>query len=100
MKPSKSLLNRLLRGAARAPGEEPPEALPFAIETRVLARWRGGWLAEGDGEADVLALLRRGVAFACLIMVVALALSVHRFDTAATSVWTNPADEVTLTYLQ
>jgi len=46
-------LDRLLRAAAKAPGETPPEA-PFGFDTRVLALARGG----NGGATDVIGLTR------------------------------------------
>lgn len=55
-------LERLLRSAAAA-APRPVVAVPFAVETRVLAAWR-----RGDAESElqsVLGLFRRGLAVAC-----------------------------------
>lgn len=67
-------LDRLLRAAATAPAPE-TAALPFAVEARVLARWRrGGTVDEWLGLRPVL---RRGLACACVLTLAVVALSLR-----------------------
>ena len=64
-------LDRLFHAAARVT-RELPAGTPVNVERRVLASWR-----RGDGARvewlDFLPLVRRGLAFACLMLVAALA---------------------------
>lgn len=56
-------LERLLRSAAAADPRPVDAAVPFVVETRVLAAWR-----RGDAESElqsVLGLFRRGLVVAC-----------------------------------
>jgi hypothetical protein len=68
MKPSHPL-DRLLRGAARAP-RETPAAPPFALEAGVLAQWRAG--ESGDEPVFLVTLFRRAALCASFVMVLAL----------------------------
>ena len=62
-------LQKLLDAAARAP-KEAPSQLPFALEARVLARWRS---LEMEDEFDQLVnLFRRAVVFGSLIMILSI----------------------------
>lgn len=72
MKPTDPL-DRLFRAAARTPRVLPAEA-PAALEQRVLAAWRRGDGARAEW-LDFLPLFRRGLAFACVVFIVALAWS-------------------------
>jgi hypothetical protein len=88
-------LDRLLRAAAKAPAE-PPAELPFAVEARVLGQWRASrpqapspWL---------LAWLRVGLGFACLVMLAALALSLQEINRSAEEEWTMPNAVVNLAW--
>lgn len=95
MKRIDDCLNRLLRSAARAPNRDLP-GLGWAAETRVLAGWRAN-LAPAD-DAMLLILFRRGLAFACALMLVSLTLSVAQVSRSAETVWTDPSAIVTLAY--
>jgi hypothetical protein len=78
MNPLDHQLHRLLRAAARA--ERPAtEALPFAVEQRVLAAWRVG--AVEDNEEALLVLFRRVLIGACVITLLALAASYKELTT-------------------
>jgi hypothetical protein len=69
MKNPDKALKRLFRAAALA-SKEIPAAPPASMENRVLARWRN---AGSEDEFDLLAhLLRRGVVFAGLIMILSM----------------------------
>jgi hypothetical protein len=69
MKHDEQALQRLLE-AARRSQPEPPDALPFGLEARILAGWRA---AGPEDESLLLAMLfRRAVIFAALIMVAAI----------------------------
>ncbi len=62
MNSPQNALDRLLKSAAAAPLRA-PAPLPFGFEGRVLAALRTG---QSDSElAAILALFRRGLAFAC-----------------------------------
>ncbi|MBK9139796.1 MAG: hypothetical protein IPM17_13690 [Verrucomicrobia bacterium] len=95
MKRREACLNRLLRAAARAPQREVP-ALSWATETRVLAAWRAN-RAAGDDTA-LLNVLRRGLAFACALMLISLTLSLTQVSRSADPVWNDPSALVTLAY--
>lgn len=76
MNPTDHQLDRLLRGAARAPQPAPFE-LSFPAEARVLAAWRGT-----RAESLPLGLglwLRAGLASAVLVAAVALVVSWSEF---------------------
>ena len=79
-------LDRLLRAAAPAHRALPAE-VPAAIEQRVLASWR-----QGDGARaewlDFLPLFRRGLAFACVAFIVAVAWSYHGLNSSDNDVAT------------
>jgi hypothetical protein len=64
-------LKRLFKAAAQAPRDVPAE-VPFDLERRVLALWRSGTAAV-DEFFSPLPLYRRALAFACVLVVVALA---------------------------
>ncbi len=69
MKNPDEALQRLFHAAALA-SKEMPTAPPGAMEYRVMTRWRN---AGNEDEFDLLAtLLRRGVVFASLIMVLSM----------------------------
>ncbi len=69
MNKSNDPLQRLFRAAALA-SKETQAAPPIAVENRVMTRWRN---AGNEDEFDLLAaLLRRGVVFASLIMVLSM----------------------------
>lgn len=77
-------LERLLRAAAAAwPAEEP--RLSFATEARLLGAWRRG--AERD-DADWLPMFRRGLAFAGIVALAVVALSVSRMPGRSADVFT------------
>lgn len=72
MNPMDRHLDRLFKAAAAAPKEQPGE-LAFAVEARVLTHWRA---SRSEGEMPfLLPLFRKGLAFACALMVASLALS-------------------------
>ena len=64
-------LKRLLKAAAQATRVVPLE-VPFEIERRVLALWRSG-AAVVDEFFSPLPLYRRALAFACMLVIAALA---------------------------
>ena len=68
-------LDRLFRAAARTQRALPAEA-PAAFEQRVLASWRRGDGARAEW-LDFLPLFRRGLAFACVAFIMAVAWSYH-----------------------
>jgi hypothetical protein len=68
-------LDRLFRAASRAHRALPVE-VPAALEQRVLASWRRGDGARAEW-LDFLPLFRRGLAFACVVFIVAVAWSYH-----------------------
>jgi len=71
MNPIDHQLERLLRAAARANGVI-SDPVPFAVEQRALAAWRGGLREENEAEA-MLVLFRRLLigAFAVALLVLA-----------------------------
>jgi hypothetical protein len=82
-------VDRLLRSAARAPGNPAPEA-PFGFDTRVLAAWRA---ATGGTEefADLSRFLRGAGVIACAVLVLtgAAAYRQYRDETKLLSSATN-----------
>lgn len=80
-------LNRLIQAAAQAPRDVPAE-VPFDLERRVLALWRSG-AAAVDEFFSPLPLYRRALAFACVLVVVALAF--HCWELSQ-----QPSDEVVI----
>jgi hypothetical protein len=74
-------LRRLFKAAARARREVPTQ-VPRALQTRVLAAWRGGddEHASGDERLLLVPLLRRALAWACLVALIALALGLSGSD--------------------
>jgi len=64
-------LNRLLRSAAQAPVEFAPSA-PFGLDDRVLAAGRRGRVTE---LAVLIKVIRHGLIWASVLMILALALS-------------------------
>ena len=79
MKPTEPL-DRLFRAAARSQRALPVE-VPAAIEQRVLASWRRGDGARAEWP-DFLPLFRRGLAFACVAFIVAVAWSYHGLNSS------------------
>jgi hypothetical protein len=73
MKPKQDSLERLFKSAAQAPHPLPGQA-PFAVEACVLAALRCG-SPDGDEMFGFLPLFRRGLAFACVAAIVAVAIS-------------------------
>lgn len=67
-----SCLERLLRGAARAPGSLPAQ-VPFRLEAQVLAMWR----KEKREEPLLLPLFRGAFVCACAILVISAALTLQ-----------------------
>lgn len=88
MNPINQQLERLLNSAARAPQPVPGEA-PFAVESRVLARWRTSPGGAGDLAHMLLPLLRRAALCACLLMLLSIAFSYR-------TILTGDNDETTL----
>jgi hypothetical protein len=80
-------LKRLCKAAAQAAREIPVE-VPFELERRVLALWRSG-AAAVDEFFSPLPLYRRALAFACALVVAALAFYAWEFSQA-------PSDEVVI----
>lgn len=68
--------NRLLRAAAHAP-VPPSSEMPFGFETRVIAQWLTQPAPDWRFEDTTLALIRRSLAFACVVALGSLALSYH-----------------------
>jgi hypothetical protein len=62
-------LRRLLKAAGRSQPEW-PEAMPFALEARILAQWRRG-VVESDATV-LVAVFRRATIWAGVIMVVSI----------------------------
>ncbi len=80
-------LNRLFQAAARA-RREIPRGVPFAVEAQALAQWRGGADTRDDGFV-LLPLVRRAFALACVLALIALALSYPKLTQ-------HPSDEVVI----
>ena len=77
MNDANSRLQRLLRTAAQAPGEE-PASVPFGFDTRVVALWRAG---AGNGAASgVLRLVRGVAALAAVVILLSGAASFHEYQ--------------------
>ena len=85
MKPTEPL-DRLFRAAAPAQRALPAE-VPAAIEQRVLASWRRSDGARAEW-LDFLPLFRRGLAFACVAFIVAVAWSYHGLNSSDNDVAT------------
>jgi len=80
-------LARLFRAAARAPRRALAEP-GFAAQARVLAQWRA---APGPvWRPSLLPLFRTGLAFACALLLVTLALSLRQMNQTASDEWTLP----------
>ena len=79
-------LDRLLRGAAKAPEGPPPEA-PFGFDTRVVALVRAGNESATD-VADLTRFLRRTGVIAFAVLVLASAAAYRQFT--ETAVFTAP----------
>jgi hypothetical protein len=86
-------LERLFRAAALAPQRALGE-LSFAAKARVLGQWRAvpglAW------RPSLLPLFRTGLAFACALLLVTLALSLRQMNQTATEEWTLPNAVVNL----
>lgn len=82
-------LDRLLKAAASAPAR-PVDALSLAVERRVLAEWRTARASVTDW-TELVAVFRRGLAFATLVAVAAVVLTFQgtprdeSYDFAATT---------------
>ena len=89
-------LDRLFRAAARTQRALPAE-VPAAIEQRVLASWR-----RGDGTRaewlDFLPLFRRGLAFACVAFILAVAWSYQGLSSSDNDVATMLDASATYSY--
>ena len=88
MNPINHQLERLLNSAARAPRPAPGEAR-FALEAKVLARWRTCPGGVGDLAHMLLPLLRRAALCACVLMLLSIAFSYR-------TILTGDSDETTL----
>lgn len=78
-------LDRLLRAAAKAPANPTQsEAMPAAMEQRILAHWRSASAQASPDFADLLRLFRSGLAFATVIAAATVFLS-----------WKSPVHEET-----
>ena len=75
MNPVDRQLDRLLKAAATAP-ERGAEAPSLAVERRVLSEWRARRGATGDW-SELLAVFRRGLAFATLVAVAAIVVTLR-----------------------
>lgn len=69
MKTSASPIDRLLHSAAMVP-HDPPAAIPFGFDTRLIALWRATWTGDPVGIAH---LLRRVMFIAVTLIVLASA---------------------------
>jgi hypothetical protein len=99
MKPIDEQLSRLLRAAAAAP-QELPDTLPFAVEARVLANWRA-MAAQGEPlPLPLLPVFRRGLACACVLMVVALVFGVSQMRQLTRDNWPTSSEMVNLVWMQ
>jgi len=74
MNPTHQQIERLLNSAARAPRPETGE-VPFSLESKVLAGWRGVSAGAGHFAHVLLPLLRRAALCACLLMLLSIAFS-------------------------
>ncbi len=97
MKPIDEQLSRLLRAAAAAPQAQ-PHALPFAVEARVLGDWRT--IAARGEPLPLLPVFRRGLACACVLMVVALVFGVSQIRHLTKDNWTTSSEMVNLVWMQ
>ncbi|MEA3186356.1 MAG: hypothetical protein QOD99_186, partial [Chthoniobacter sp.] len=70
-------LGRLLKLAAQAPRDVPPE-LPFGFDTRVLAHWRS---AREDNSGKRLAVFRWALSCSLVLMLGSLAFSYKTLTT-------------------
>jgi membrane glycosyltransferase len=61
-------LKRLLK-AARKPGREIPPSIPFALEARIIARWRSSAPEEKLELLSMVSLFRRAMVCAVLVMI-------------------------------
>jgi hypothetical protein len=68
-------LERLFRAAAQAPQRTVPREAPFSVESRALASWRSTAVVAAEDWFSFLPIFRRGLALACGIALVALAVS-------------------------
>lgn len=90
-------LDRLFRAAAAAPQEGAPELSP-AIETRILAHWR---LARSEGEGgSLVAFLRLGLAWACVVVLLSAALSWQVRETGAAEEMLETAPKVNWVWMR
>ena len=69
MNQDEQALRRLLKAASQSPTET-PEAMPFALEARILAQWRRG--AAEDDSMLLASLFRRAVVCAGVVMLVSI----------------------------
>lgn len=93
MNPMNQNLDRLLRAAAAAPAPE-TAPLPFGVETRVLAQWRGG--GAPDVWLSLLPVLRRGLVCACVLTLTVVVLSLRQMHETADDAMSFPNAVVNL----
>ena len=89
MKHTNQHLDRLFKAAAQAPREQ-AGAVPFAIESRVLAQLRSGALRRGDDIIlGLLPLFRGAFLMACVLALAVIALNFSELDES-------PVDELAI----
>jgi hypothetical protein len=89
-------LQRLLKAAAAAPREWPPEA-PFGLETRILACW-----GSSGGEPDsllLLPLLQRGFVCACVMILLSVAMYYPSLMENGSNLWSIADSAIKLSLL-
>jgi hypothetical protein len=74
--PGKQSLERILRAAAQAGGEE-PESAPYGFDTRVVALWRASLPNNGNGMS---CLLRRVAVLSVVVIVVSSVAAVYEIN--------------------
>lgn len=100
MKMLNQSLDRLLRSAARH-RELEMESMPFALEARLLARWRrGDEPSEAAIGPAILGLFRRGLAVAFAVMLASLIVSGLQVERNPSDLWSNPIPMANLSYLR
>ena len=97
MKSISASLDRLLKAAAAAPRPAVGE-LPFAVENRVLADWRSP-LRERE-LPNLVPLFRRGLAFACVLMVAAMAVGLTQGRPSSAEDWASLDADVNMALMR